>query len=104
MQKYGHTKKFAKQAVALVIRQCENFKDIKLVEFLGKDPIGKMLGYKKKPHHSTFSKVRKRADPRIFKDIYDWIVQNRLKDRQIRLFAQDSSDIPAHSKSDKDAS
>ena len=103
VQKYGHTKKFARHAVALVIRQCENFKDIKLVEFLGKDPIGKMLGYKKKPHPSTFSKVRMRADPRIFKDVYDWIVQDRLKGRQIRLFAQDSLDIPAHSKSDKDA-
>ena len=71
VQKYGRTKKFAKHAVALVIRQCENFKDIKLVEFLGKDPIGKMLGYKKKPHPSTFSKVRKRADPRIFHEIYN---------------------------------
>ena len=78
------------------------FRDVKLSDFLGKDPIGKMLGYKKKPHPSTFSKVRERADLRIFKDVYDWIVQNRLKGKQIRLFAQDSSDIPAQSKSDKD--
>ena len=103
VQGYGHTKKFAKHIVALMIKQSENFRDVKLSDFLGKDPIGKMLGYKKKPHPSTFSKVRERADPRIFKDVYDWIVQDRLKDKQIRLFAQDSSDIPAQSKSDKDA-
>ena len=103
VQGYGHTKKFAKHIVALMIKQSENFRDVKLSDFLGRDPIGKMLGYKKKPHPSTFSKVRERADPRIFKDVYDWIVQDRLKDKQIRLFAQDSSDIPAQSKSDKDA-
>ncbi len=103
VQGYGHTKKFAKHIVALMIKQSENFRDVKLSDFLGRDPIGKMLGYKKKPHPSTFSKVRERADPRIFKDVYDWIVQDRLKGKQIRLFAQDSSDIPAQSKSDKDA-
>ena len=61
------------------------------------------MGYKKKPNPSVFSKVRGRADPKIFKDIYDWIVQDRLKDKQIRLFAQDSSDILAQSKLDNDA-
>ena len=103
VQRYGHTRKFAKHIVALVIKQNENLRDVKLSEFLGKDPIGKMLGYKKKPHPSTFSKVRERADPRIFKDVYDWIIQDRLGGKCIRLFAQDSSEIPAHSKSDKDA-
>lgn len=103
VQKYGHTKKFAKNIVALVIKQNENFRDVKLSEFLARDPIGKILGYKKKPHPSTFSKVRRRADPKIFQDIYNWIIYDRMKGRQVRLIAQDSSDIPAHSKSDKDA-
>ncbi|MGI0141361.1 MAG: hypothetical protein ACREBF_01775 [Candidatus Micrarchaeales archaeon] len=53
VQKYGHGKKFAKHIVALVIKQNENLKDIKLVEFLGKDPIGKLLGYKKKPNETA---------------------------------------------------
>jgi transposase len=103
VQHFGHTKKFAKHIVALVIKQEKNLRDYQLAEFLEKDPIGKMLGYKRKPHPSTFSKVRERADPRIFKEVYDWIVQDRLKGKQIHLFAQDSSDIPAQSKSDKDA-
>ena len=30
VHRYGHTKKFAKHVVALVIKQCENFKDLKL--------------------------------------------------------------------------
>jgi hypothetical protein len=99
VQRYGHTKKFAKHIVAFAIKQERNFRDLQLAEFLGTDPIGKMLGYKKKPHLSTFSKVRKRANPKIFKDIYDWIIHDRLKGKQIRLIAQDSSDIPARSKS-----
>lgn len=103
VQRYGHTKKFAKHIVAFAIRQEKNFRDWQLAEFLGSDPIGKILGYKKKPHPSTFSKVRKRADPRILKDVYDWIVNDRLKGTQIKLMAQDSSDVPAHTKSDKDA-
>ena len=103
VQKYGHRKKFAKHIVALAIKQEKNLRDYQLAEFLGTDPIGKRLGYKKKPHPSTFSKVRERADPRIFKDIYDWIIQDRLKGKQICLFAQDSSEVPAHTKSDKDA-
>ncbi|MEM3775036.1 MAG: hypothetical protein QXZ35_00005, partial [Candidatus Micrarchaeaceae archaeon] len=93
VQKYGHTKKFAKHLVAFVIRQHENFTDEKLAEFLGRDPIGKLLGYKKKPHKSTFSKVRERADPRMFKELHDWIAQDKLKSKQLRLIAQDSTDV-----------
>ncbi|MEM3846135.1 MAG: transposase [Candidatus Parvarchaeota archaeon] len=103
VQKYGHTKKFAKHLVAFVIRQHENFTDEKLAEFLGRDPIGKLLGYKKKPHKSTFSKVRERADPRMFKELHDWIAQDKLKSKQLRLIAQDSTDVFAYSKRDKDA-
>lgn len=103
VQHFGHTKKFAKHIVAFAIKQERNFRDLQLADFLGTDPIGKILGYKNRPHPSTFSKVRARADPRIFQEVYDWIVQDRLKGKQIRLAAQDSSEIPAHSKSDKDA-
>ena len=54
----------------------------------------KGLDYKKKPYPSTFSKVRERVYPRILKDIYEWIIHNRLKGKRISLFAQNSSDIP----------
>lgn len=103
VQRYGHTKKFAKHVVAFIIKQHENFKDVKLVEFLGRDPIGKMLGYRKKPDQTTFSKVRERMDPQIMEDLQLWITSDLLKGRQIRLIAQDSTDVPAYSKMDKEA-
>lgn len=76
---------------------------MKLIEFLGKDPIGKMLGYKKKPDETTFSKVRERMDPQIMEDLQLWIVSDLLKRRQIRLLSQDSTDIPAYSEKDREA-
>ena len=103
VRRYGHTKKFAKHLVALVIRQYENFKDVKLVEFLGQDPIGKTLGYRKKPNSTTFSKVRERMDPQMMEDLQLWLVSGLLKGKQIRLLAQDSTDVPAYSEKDKDA-
>ncbi len=48
VKKYDHTKKFAKNIIALVIKQEKNLRDYQLAEFLGTDPIGKILGYKKK--------------------------------------------------------
>ena len=90
MQRYGHTRKFANRIVALAIKQEKNFRDYQLIEFLEKDPIRKVLSYKSKINPSTFSKVCERADSGIFKDIYDWIVRDRLEGKQIHL--------PAHSK------
>ena len=59
-----------------------------------------MLDYKRKPNPSTFSKVRRRSDPRIFEELYYWLVQNVMKGRQLRLIAQDSTDVPAYSRKD----
>ena len=39
VQKYRHTKKFAKQIIALVIKEDKNFSDEKLAKFLGEDLI-----------------------------------------------------------------
>ena len=104
VQKYGHTKKFAKHIVALTIKQYENLSsDSKLADFLVSNEIGRILGYKKRPHKSTFSKVRERSDPQIFKDVCDWIIASRTKGKRLRLVAQDSTDISAYSEKDKDA-
>jgi hypothetical protein len=104
VQKYGHGRKFAKHLVAFAIRQYENFSsDEKLSEFLGKDPIGKILGYKKSPHISTFSKVRKRSDPKMFEDLHDWFIRDRFRGKQLLLVAQDSTAVSAFSENDKDA-
>ena len=39
VQHFGHTKKFAKHVVALVIKQEKNLRDYQLIEFLEKDPL-----------------------------------------------------------------
>ncbi len=103
VQHYGHTRKFAKHIVALVVKQIKHLTDIELVEFVGSDKIGKMLGYKNIPTSSTFSKARERSDPNILRDLNNWILQDRFKGKQLRLLAPDSTDIDAHSHKDKDA-
>ncbi len=103
VQKFGHTKKFAKHPVAFVIKQLENFKDAKLVEFLRKNPIGKLLGYKKTFSETTFSKLRERMNPEILQELQIWITSDLLKGRQLKLIAQDSTDVPAYSEKDKEA-
>ena len=93
VQEYGHTKKFAKHIIALVVKQIKHLTDIELVEFIGTDKIGKMLGYKIMPTSSTFSKVRERSDPNILRDLNSWILQDRFKGRQVRLLAPDNTDL-----------
>jgi hypothetical protein len=94
VQHYGHTKKFAKHIVALVIKQMDGLTDVELVDLVG-TKIGRIIGYEKRPDYSIFSKVRERAEPEIFEELNNWILQNRLNGRQIRLIAQDSTDVPA---------
>jgi hypothetical protein len=40
------------------------------------------------------------SDQRIFEELYYWLVQNAMKGRQLRLIAQDSTDVPAYSRKD----
>ena len=100
VQHYGHTRKFAKHIVALVIKQVEGLTDVELVDLVG-TKIGRIIGYRKRPDYSIFSKVRKRAEPEMFEELNNWILQDRLNGRQIRLIAQDSTDVPAFSRKDK---
>ena len=83
VQRYGHTKKFAKHIVALVIKEQKKLSDEELAEFVAVNPIGRVLGYKRKPNASTFSKVRSRSDLRIFEELYYWLVQNAMKGRRL---------------------
>jgi len=62
VQRYGYMKKFAKHIVALVMKEQENLTDEELAEFMTLNPIGRLLGYKRKPNPSTFSKLRSRSD------------------------------------------
>ncbi len=103
VQKFGHTKKFAKHPVAFVIKQHENFNDIKLVRFLRRYPIGKMLGYGRTFDETTFSKVRDRMEPEIMEALNNWIVEDKMKVKQLRLMSQDSTDVFAYSREDEEA-
>ncbi len=103
VQQYGHTKKSAKHLVAFAIKQLLGLTDRKLAEFVCTSQIGRMLGYGKTLNSSTFSKVRKRFDPRMLKDLYDGIIHQKYKGKQLRLAAQDSTDVSAQSTKDKQA-
>lgn len=85
VQKYGHTKKFAKHIVALVIKRLKNLTDVDLSEYVSRNGIGKMMGYRKMPHPSTFSKVRERANPAIFEDLNNWIILDCMKGKNFVL-------------------
>ncbi len=103
VQEFGHTKKFAKHIVAMAIKQILHLTDKDLAEFVGSNAIGKMLGYRDKPAISIFSKVRERSDPQMLYEIYSFVLQGRYKGRNLRLIAQDSSEVPAHTYKDRDA-
>jgi len=87
VQHYGHTQKFAKHIVALVIKQLKNLTDVDLAEYVVKDGLGRMIWYNKAPHPSIFSKVRSHADPAIFEELNNWIIHDRMKGKRIRLLA-----------------
>ena len=101
-KKYGHTKKFAKHIVALVIKQLLKLADMELTEFLSTNRIGRILGYKLHFSYTIFSKIRKNVY-KIVKELYKLIVFYKMKSKKIRLIVQDSTDISAYSKSDKEA-
>lgn len=84
------------------MKQIEDLTDVELIEFVS-TKIGKIIGYKKKPSQSTFSKVRERADPAMIEELNNWILQDKLEGKQIRLLAQNSTDVPAFSRNDRDA-
>ena len=98
----GHTGKYAKHIVALVIKQTMHFTDKELTEFLSTNEIGRILGYKICFNHTIFSKVRKNAS-NIVKELYELIVYRKMNGKQIRLAAIDSTDIQAFSSNDKEA-
>jgi len=100
--RHGHTRKYAKHLVALAIKQMMHLTDRELAEFLAKSEIGRILNYKQHFDFTIFSKVRKEST-QIIKELFEILVEQKMKERQARLFAIDSTDIPAFSFKDKDA-
>jgi hypothetical protein len=103
VQQFGHTKKFAKHIVAFVIKQREHLTDEKLANFIGTEDIGKEIGYTNIPNPTVFSKFRERAEPELFEFVANAILWLEYKDKPVKLIAQDSTDIDAFSREDKDA-
>jgi hypothetical protein len=105
--KHGHTykkgRKFAKHIVALSIQKINHLTDRELADFLYGNEIGKIIGYRSRINYSIFSKVRK-VSTEILKQLYDTIIHDKFKGRQLKLMAQDSTHVHAHSQKDKDAS
>ena len=88
VQRFGHTKKFAKHSVAVAIKQHENFNYMKLVRFLRGDQMGKMLDYVDNLNETTSSNVREKIEPEIMEELNNWIVDDRLKEKQLNLMAR----------------
>ncbi len=101
-KKNNHTGKYAKHIVALVIKQIMNLTDRGLTEFLSTNEIGRMLGYNTYFNYTIFSKVR-RSSSKILKEFYEIMIYQKMKGKQVRLAAIDSTDIQAFSSDDKDA-
>lgn len=98
----GHTGKYAKHIVALVIKQMMNLTDRELAELLSANEIGRTLHYKTYFNYTIFSKVRKTA-AKIVKELYEFLVYQKMKGKRIRLVAIDSMGIQAFSSNDKEA-
>jgi len=103
VQQFGHLKKFAKHVVAFAIKQKEHFTDEELAKFVGTNEIGKEIGYTNVPNPTVFSKFRERAEPEILEFTANAVLWLNYKDKPIKLIAQDSTDIDAYSKDDKEA-
>ncbi len=102
VQRHGHTRKYAKHIVALIVKQIKVLTDRDLAEFLSNDVLGEILGYKRHFDFTIFSKVRKHAT-KIMEDLHELLTSQVMKGKQVRLMAQDSTDVSAHSQNDLEA-
>jgi len=70
--------------------------DRELAEFLSKSEIGRLLNYKQHFNFTIFSKVIKES-AQIAKELFKLFAYQKTKGKLARLFAIDSTDIPAFS-------
>ena len=106
---YGHPYKegamVGKNFLALAIRQLYGYRDDKkFADFLWESGIAQVLGYKRKPHFSLFSKTRKYAQNGAIETLYHELAKEKCKGRLLRLIGEDSTDMPAfYTKKDAEA-
>jgi hypothetical protein len=106
---YGHPYKngamVGKNIIALAIRQLHGYKNAgKFADFLWESGLAQVLGYKRKPHFSLFSKTRKYAQKGMVMALYHELAIEKCKGRLLRLIGEDSTDMPAfYTKKDTEA-
>lgn len=99
-RRYGHPYRkglmVAKNWVVLSVKQLFGIKsDEKLSDFVWETGIAQESGYRKKPDPSLFAKARKYAKEGALVLIYDELVREFYRGRQLRLVGEDSTDMPA---------
>ena len=94
-----------KNILALAVRQLYGYKnDEKFADFLWESGIAQVLGYKRKPHFSLFSKTRKYVENGAIQTLYHVLAKEKCKGRMLKLIGEDSTDMPAfYSKKDTEA-
>ena len=97
---FGHPYKdgmmVGKNLIALAIRQLCGYKDDgKFADFIWESGIASVLGYKRKPHPSLFSKARKYAENGVINTLYNELAIEKCRGRMLRLVGEDSTDMPA---------
>ena len=96
---FGHPYKkglmVGKNLIALAVRQLCGYKDDgKFADFLWESGIANVMGYKRKPHPSLFSKTRKHAENGVIDTFYNELVIEKSGGRMLRLIGEDSTDRP----------
>ncbi|MCL4365119.1 transposase, partial [Candidatus Marsarchaeota archaeon] len=99
-RRYGHSYRkglmVAKNWVVLSVKQLFGIKsDEKLSDFVWETGIAQESGYRRKPNPSLFAKARKYAKDGALVLIYDELVREFYRGRQLRLIGEDSTDMSA---------
>ena len=103
--RYKNGRLIGRQICAIVIENILCCSDRELPDKLEEYNLLNELDYKKKPHYSVSSKVRKLIGSEAINKIFQFIIQQYYKDRRkiVRLIAIDSTFIQTYSKQDKGA-
>ncbi len=100
---YQNGKMHAKHIVALGLGSIFRNSDIELSEELENRRLLSVLGYKRAPDHSAYSKVRKEVGEEKIGKVAELIIHELYRDKLVSLMAIDSTFIPYYFEKDTDA-
>ena len=101
--RYKNGRLIGRQICAIVIETLFYCTDRELPDKLEEYDLLEKLEYKKKPHYSVFSKVRKNIGAEKVNKVFQFVIQQYYRKRTIRLLAINSTFIPTYSKKDREA-